>query len=220
MQRLLYDEHRIICRRPEDMIYFDGAVDAMVRAIAQNWKHIEEAAFRAPDRDTQTCRSIYIRKNLQAETAQLDLLLERAYRWMRNKPMAYSDETRAQMREWNARKLAQWERIKEKIPGLQLVRSSEQMSQWMVVISADDFYESVVFGQLPQLVMERTGPSRTPKLVDAPDKKKPHTHRSIDLDDHQLDLLLERWAQRRTALYLPFVPVVWRADGKEYVRED
>jgi hypothetical protein len=116
--------------------------------------------------------------------------------------------------------MAQWERISPAMPGLQLITSGEQGTQFMLVCSLHDgsFYEGVIIGQLPHVVMEETGPPHRRRTQPAPDDRKPLERRSIDLDDEQLDQILALWRERKTALSLAFVEAVWGSDGKPHPR--
>ena len=142
----------------------------------------------------------------------------------------FDDETRAFLPQWKKMKDAQWERFQGTIPGLQLVKSGEGQHQYMLVRSIDPkpeddepgFYEGVIVGQLPQILMKVQGPrSRIGgKSVRRPaaEHEKPFTLRAIDLSDYEIDLILQQWEKGRSALDLPFVAAVYGRDGKARTR--
>ena len=132
-------------------------------------------------------------------------------------------EAIAQVPAFKARKQAQWARIEPKVVDgvllglpLQLVTSGEHGTQFVVNFSFHDgsFYEGVIIGQLPHVVMEETGPAHRPGRRSGPNDRKPLESRAIDLDDDQIDQILAHWRERKTALSLAFVDAVWGADGK------
>lgn len=135
----------------------------------------------------------------------------------------FAPETRAEIAAWNERKLAQWQRIST-TPGLQLARSGEARSQLMLTCSTPEFYESVIFGQLPQVHNVPKNPKRPAiKQSDwrpATEAEKPRHKTRIDLSDGEIDQVLGVWTKGQTALMLPFVSSVWRADGEEYVKPE
>lgn len=130
--------------------------------------------------------------------------------------MAFDPETRAYLPQWKAYKDAQWARIQsEAVPGLQLVTSGERGHQYEIGCSLEAneegpaFYEAVVIGQLPQVLMERAGP-RTRiggKTVRRPasEERKPVRLRAIDLSDAEILRVLACWRERKSALDLPFI---------------
>lgn len=129
-------------------------------------------------------------------------------------------ETAGLIPAWNDKKLAQWERIREALPGLQLARAQEGRAQFMLTCSAHDgsFYESIVFGQLPQVV--KVPVKLKPNAFRlAKDIEKPRNKRSIDLSDAQLDAVISSWIAGQSALELEFVGSVWGSDGKERVKK-
>jgi len=125
-----------------------------------------------------------------------------------------SDEDRARVPEWNARKLEQWERASKKMEGLQLVRSGPGKSQFMLVISTEDFYEGVLVGQLPAQLWEAFGPARQPRRRLMTEDKKPLEKRACDLGNDQIDQVLALWGKGESALNLPFVQCAWGRDGQ------
>lgn len=114
---------------------------------------------------------------------------------------------------FKARKTAQWERVAGSMPGLQFVSSGERGTQFMIVRSTDDFYEGVVIGQLPHVVMETYGPPANPRRRAMPNDKKPLDKRDIDLTDDQIDKVLACWRNEQSALGLPFVQAVYDLSG-------
>jgi len=138
----------------------------------------------------------------------------------------FNTETIGQISAFKAKKQAQWERVapvvvtdegKPKLVGmpLQLVTFGDRGSKFMLTYSAPHFYESIIFGQLPEVVLE-AGPRGM--LVAIPESQKPLESRGIDLSDGELDAVLAAWVQRRSALTLPFITTVWGSDGKERVK--
>ena len=127
----------------------------------------------------------------------------------------HTPETVALIPDWNARKLAQFQRATAEFPNLQLVRHGQGQSHFMLVHSTEDFYEGVVIGQLPQVQLQLVGPPGRQEKKHVPEKKKDPSRRSIDLSDEQIDQVLERWAGGDTALDLPFVECVWDRQGQE-----
>jgi hypothetical protein len=136
----------------------------------------------------------------------------------------FSPAIKAAVPVFTKKKLAQWERVKGELPGLQLVRSGEAKTQFMLTYSPHDesFYESVVFGQLPQVHRVPKSKNKPPVLDtdwrDATPDELPPWKRMIDFSNTELDTVLALWASRKTALTLAFVDSVWRVDGKEYVK--
>lgn len=116
----------------------------------------------------------------------------------------------AQLPSWKARKQAQWERVAGTLPGLQLVKYGDHQSTVMLVYSADDFYEGVIFGRLPK---QWTKPKRGPRPAETVIVEK-----LIDLSDDQIDSILLRWMRGQSALDLDFVEAVWGRDGKPKAR--
>jgi hypothetical protein len=132
----------------------------------------------------------------------------------------FSPDTAAKIPEHNARKLAQWERIKDTVHGLQLARSGEAGTEFVLTCSTHDgaFYESTVFGALPQVVLEPYGSARNPRYRDVPEARKPIDKRAIDLTDDQIDQVLALWEKKQSAFSLDFVTSVWGPDGKRHVK--
>lgn len=114
---------------------------------------------------------------------------------------------------FKARKTAQWERVAGTMPGLQFVSSGERGTQFMIVRSTDDFYEGVVIGQLPHVVMETYGPPSSPRRRAMPNDKKPLDRRDVDLTDEQIDKVLARWRDGQSAVGLPFVQAIYDISG-------
>lgn len=115
--------------------------------------------------------------------------------------------------EFKDRKSRQLARIAGTSPGLQIVVSGERGTQFMVVCSTDTFYEGVVIGQLPHVVMETYGPPANPRRRAMPNDKKPLDKREIDLTDDQIDKVLACWRNEQSALGLPFVQAVYDLSG-------
>ena len=130
----------------------------------------------------------------------------------------FAPETFAQVPAFKARKLAQWQRLSGVMPGLQLVQSGEMGTQFMLTISTDDIYESLIFGQLPHVMMETTGAGRNIKRRPMPEARKPLDRRAIDLTDGELDQIIAAWREKQSALDLPFVLSVWDRAGQRIVK--
>ena len=128
--------------------------------------------------------------------------------------MALTLHALASLSAFKARKAAQWNRIAGSIPGLQLVISGEQATQFMLVCSQESFYEGVIIGQLPHVVMERAGHSHRP----VPEARKPLERRDIDLSDEHIDQISAHWRDQRSALSLAFVAAVFGANGRPQPR--
>lgn len=86
----------------------------------------------------------------------------------------------------------------------------------MLVYSAGDVYEGVVFGQMPHRVTKLSGSPRNPVRRDAPNDAKPFDMRAIDWSDADLDAVIAAWQAGRSALTLEFVPRVYRRDGRPH----
>ena len=132
----------------------------------------------------------------------------------------FSPETAALIPAHKAKKTAQWERAKDRIPGLQLAQSGEAGTEFVITCSTHDgaFYESIVFGALPQIVLRASGPRRNPTYRDVPDAEKPLDKRAVDLSDAQIDQVLALWEKKQSAFSLDFVTSVWGPDGKRHVK--
>ena len=132
----------------------------------------------------------------------------------------FSPETSAKIPAHKAKKLAQWERVKDRVHGLQLAQSGEAGTEFTITCSTHDgaFYESLVFGALPQIVLRPSGPRRNPIFRDAPEDQKPLDKRPVDLTDAQIDQILSLWDKRQSAFALDFVLRVWGPDGKLHVK--
>jgi hypothetical protein len=117
-------------------------------------------------------------------------------------------DTRAKIPAWVARKDAQWQRVSEFLPGLQLIRARGK-TQYTLICSLPGFYESIVFGQLPEVHHVATGSKLNPRRRPATEAEKPFEKKAIDLTDDQIDEVLARWHDGKTALTLPFVDRVW-----------
>lgn len=132
----------------------------------------------------------------------------------------FSDDVLAIIPEWKAKKQAQWEVVKDALPGLQIAVSGNRGTQFMLTVSTHDgsFYESVVFGQLPQIVLEEYGSKFNRRLRDMAEDKKPIDAKAIDLSDHELALVIDRWRKRMSARDLPFVRYVVGPNGQRQTK--
>ena len=132
----------------------------------------------------------------------------------------FSPETQAKIPEHRTRKLAQWERVKDKVSGLQLAQAGEAGTEFTLTCSAHDgsFYESVVFGALPQIVLRATGPRKFPTYKDVAEAEKPLAKRAVDLSDDQIGQVLALWEKKQSAFSLDFVSSVWGPDGKQHTK--
>jgi len=132
-----------------------------------------------------------------------------------------SPETQAAIPAFLAKKRAQWERVKDAIHGLQFAQSGEGGGpQFVLACSTHDgaFYESLVIGQLPQVVLEPYGSPRNPRYRPAPESRKPLDKRAVDLSDDQIDQILALWDKAQSAFSLDFVASVWGPDGKWHAK--
>lgn len=128
----------------------------------------------------------------------------------------FTPETDAAIPAWKEAKDAQWATVQAAMPGLQLMVSGQKGTQYTIVCSPHDgsFYEAVVIGQLPQIVLEQYGSRLNPRMRDMADAKKPYDKKPIDLTDNQVAQIIATWKEGRSALTLPFVEAVSGADGK------
>lgn len=118
-----------------------------------------------------------------------------------------------------ARKQGQWARIANAVAtGVQLVQSGEKGTQFMMTVHDGDFYEGIVYGQLPHIVRKQVGPKHSPTYVNVPNAQKPYEAQRIDLTDAQLDAIVQRWATGTSAIDLPFVTRVWTSSGEWLVK--
>ena len=132
----------------------------------------------------------------------------------------FSDDTKAKIPAHRTKKLAQWERVKDTVPGLQMAQAGEAGTEFTLTCSAHDgsFYESIVFGALPQIVLRATGPRKFPVYKDVPEAEKPLDKRGVDLSDDQIDAILALWEKKQSAFSLDFVASVWGPDGKRHTK--
>lgn len=128
----------------------------------------------------------------------------------------FSPDVEAIIPAWIAKKQAQWDAVKDTLPGLQLAVSGLKGTQFMLTCSAHDgsFYDSVVFGQLPSIVIEEHGSKFNRRYREVPEDRKPIDAKAIDLSDQQIADVIARWSAKASASGLPFVPYVVGADGK------
>ena len=138
----------------------------------------------------------------------------------------FEPEVAAEIPEFCARKAQQKARLEawaaaNGFEGLQFARAGEQGTQYMVTCSTFDgqFYESAVYGQLPQRVQEAYGNPNRPRYRSVPEDKKPLTHRRFDLTDAELDQVMARWAARQSALSLPFLTFVVGPGNKVHLKQ-
>lgn len=120
--------------------------------------------------------------------------------------------------DWVTVKRAQWDRVAGHHPGLQLICYGHKGTVFMIVKSTPQFYEAVVFGQIPVAmnVEIRKGPRRYTRP--ATEQEKPVERRAVDLVDSEIQGILDGWAKGKSALSLPFVPYIYDRDGKLRVR--
>ena len=128
----------------------------------------------------------------------------------------FSPDVEAIIPAWKEKKDAQWAAIKDAMPGLQLMTAGDRGTHYTLVCSAldDSFYEAVVFGQLPQVVLEEYGSRLNRRYRDVPEDKKPLDKRAIDLSDDQIAQIIAAWRAGASAMSLPFVMAVGTVDGK------
>ena len=130
----------------------------------------------------------------------------------------FSPEVQASIPTFKAKKQAQWERVKDQIHGLQHAVTGE--TEFSLTCSTHDgaFYESIIYGQLPQVHLEAYGNPNRPKYRDVPEAKKPFEKRAIDLSDAQIDLVLALWDKQQSAFALDFIAAVWGPGGKRHLK--
>lgn len=128
----------------------------------------------------------------------------------------FKPEVEAIIPDWKAKKDAQWSSVRDAMTGLQLMTAGDRGTHYTLVCSAldDSFYEAVVFGQLPQVVLEEYGSRLNRRYRDIPEDKKPLDKRAIDLSDDQLAQIIATWRAGNSAISLPFVMAVGTIDGK------
>lgn len=133
----------------------------------------------------------------------------------------FSPEVESIIPDWKAKKDVQWEAVKDSLHGLQLAVSGDRGTQYMLICSPHDgsFYEGIVFGQLPQVVLEEYGSRLNRRFRDQPDDKKPYDKRTIDLSDEQIAQVVEAWRNGQSALTLPFITSIVNASGKTVLRQ-
>lgn len=133
----------------------------------------------------------------------------------------FSPEIESIIPEWKAKKDAQWAHFQDTLHGLQLATSGDRGTHYVMVCSPHDgsFYEGVVFGQLPQVVLEEYGSRLNRRYRDMADDKKPPDKRSIDLSDDQIAQVIECWRNRQSATSLPFIECIINAAGQTVVRK-
>lgn len=115
---------------------------------------------------------------------------------------------------WQQRKMAQWLRVRETMPGLQLIRSGDAKSIFTLACG----HESVVYGRpfrsmkVPR--QRQRPPLRREDWREAAEHEKPLAKRAVDFSDADLDAVLALWSLGQSALSLAFVDRVWGADGQ------
>jgi hypothetical protein len=131
-----------------------------------------------------------------------------------------SPAVQAEVPAFKAKKQAQWERVKDSLHGLQLAVSGEVGTHFVLTCSPhdDSFYESIVFGQLPSVVLEMYGSPLNPMYRDIEEAKKPFEAGRIDLTDDQVDAVITAWRAGQSALSLPFIAAVYGIDGQKRVK--
>lgn len=128
----------------------------------------------------------------------------------------FSEETAASIPAWIARKQAQWAlAVASGVAGLQLVRSGEQRTAFMMIRSTDDFYEGVIIGQLPQI---ETRIDSRGTVYEVPNAAKKRDNREIDLSDAQVQSIIDLWSENKSALTLACVSSVFLQNGSEQKR--
>lgn len=125
-----------------------------------------------------------------------------------------SSDTVSELPGFIAETEAQWTAVSGSLPGLQFVRSGDRGSQAMLVYSTDTHYEGVVIGQLPHVMMERTGSPRNPVRRPAPDAKKPHDRRRITMTNEEVAAIVSAWRSGRSALDLAHVSHIYDRAGQ------
>lgn len=82
---------------------------------------------------------------------------------------------------WEFKKQAQWERVADQLPGLQMIHTKDT---FVLAVAGEDFRDSVVYGQ----------PARV--AIDGPNDRKLNLP-TVDLTDEQLDIVIDRWRRRQ-----------------------
>lgn len=102
------------------------------------------------------------------------------------------------------------------LPGLQ---SAVTNRTYALTMSHNDFYETVLIGQVPRDQIEgvkgrdeKGKRTFTSSLV--PEARKERKNKAIDLTDEQVVEILDLWSELRSCLSLPFVASVWGHDGE------
>lgn len=103
------------------------------------------------------------------------------------------------------RKLAQWESVKSRIDGLQMVQSGEQRTQFVLTGPNG---ERVIFGQMPHVVVKTAGIGRNAQRIRVANDQKPVEKRAIDLADGDLAAVIAVWSTGGSAASLSFVVTV------------
>ena len=130
-----------------------------------------------------------------------------------------------QIRDSRRAKAAQFERIKDAMPGLQLVRRRKTGTTTLVyhrpaTETEAEFYESVLIGRLPRVMHKVVGgPARQAVRVELAEHEKPLNRRAVDLTDQHIDRIIARWKAGKSALDLPYVLAVWGRDAKMQTKE-
>ena len=115
------------------------------------------------------------------------------------------------------RKVKQGQRAMQIMPDVNVITSGERHSQIMISTEVNGVYEGVTIGQLPHQHIEASGSRKNPVRRPAPDHKKPHEKRAIDLTDADIDAILDCWKRGESALPLACVTFVY--DGSGQIRE-
>jgi hypothetical protein len=124
------------------------------------------------------------------------------------------EEDAATIAAFKAAKREQGTRALHELGGGSLICAGQSGTQIMLRFERDGFAEGVVIGQMAQVHLVASGSRVNPILRDAPNDKKPIEKRAVDLTDAQVDAVIGRWLDGRSAADLPFITHVYDASGK------
>ncbi len=98
-------------------------------------------------------------------------------------------------------KTDQYERVCQPHLGgkVQLVRSGEAGTQFAMGVQLGKVYETVIFAQLPSVLMKVTGSPKNPVRRPASNDEKPPEKQEIELNDEKMLEILAAWADGKSA---------------------
>jgi hypothetical protein len=83
---------------------------------------------------------------------------------------------------WHDRKMAQWDRVRETCPGLQLSRTGRDKGTYIIRCSVEGFEDAIVFGRM------------LPASA------------AVDMTNDALNAVIQLWRTRRTAVDVKYMP--------------